>query len=310
MPFESQAMRTFAFSALVLPIAWIAPASAQAPPAIKVLDAQGALLAQSHPGPRNAPVALAFQREYQPGDHIVVTGPSRMAIRVDDRIPECLVYLAGQPAAEFDFAIPYGKGEPQTRSAFSADSFDGSAHRITARTLTSEERTGYRNLAQNACDQELQPPAVEGTPAARQPVLFPHASTNSVSRSLPDFRASNAIDGMYQNGHHGMWPFQSWGPELRSDLWWKIDFGRPVEVDKLRLMVRADFPHDSYWKTAVIEFSDGTQVPIEITPSPEFQDFTFPKRKVSWMRLNKLVPTDPARWCAFPEVQVWGSDLK
>jgi len=58
-------------------------------------------------------------------------------------------------------------------------------------------------------------------------------------------------------------------------LWWKLDFGRPVDLDKIRLMVRADFPHDSYWKSAVVEFSDGSLVPIQITNSAEFQEFSF-----------------------------------
>ena len=39
-----------------------------------------------------------------------------------------------------------------------------------------------------------------------------------------------------------IWPYESWGPEQRLDLWWKVDFGRPVELDKIRLMLRADFP--------------------------------------------------------------------
>jgi hypothetical protein len=114
---------------------------------------------------------------------------------------------------------------------------------------------------------------------------------------------------MSPNGHHGVWPYQSWGPELRSDLWWKIDFGRSVELDKIRLMVRADFPHDSYWQSAVIEFSDGSQLPIQINRSADFQEFAFPKRSVSWVRFSKLVPADPARWCSFIEVEGWGREL-
>jgi hypothetical protein len=42
----------------------------------------------------------------------------------------------------------------------------------------------------------------------------------------------------------------------------------------------------------------------------EFQEFTFPRRTVSWIRLNKLVPVDPARWCSFVEVEAWGGDLR
>jgi hypothetical protein len=159
----------------------------------------------------------------------------------------------------------------------------------------------YRNLALNPCD--LQRPEDEPAPA------FPHNSTNSSYNNLSDFAARNAIDGVAQNGHHGVWPYQSWGPELRLELWWKLDFGRPVELDKIRLMIRADFPHDSYWKSAVVEFSDGSQLPIQITSSAEFQEFIFPMRKVSWFRISKLVPVDPSKWCSLIEVEAWGHDF-
>jgi hypothetical protein len=325
MPFVLSPLGSVSFCSLVLLMVFVgssvgegaeAPkskASAQSSFRIEVQDEHGIPIADSGKDSQSlsrTSAVLAFEHEYQPGDRIIVSGPSRMAVRVDDWIPECLIYLANPARATFSFDIPYGQGEPATRSPFSQDSFAGKWHRITARTLTDQELSGYRNLAVNACDRELQPPAVEGT-AAQQPVfVFPHASTNSVSRSLPDFRARNAIDGMTQNGHHGVWPYQSWGPELRNDLWWKIDFGRLVEVDKIRLMVRADFPHDSYWESAVVEFSDGEQVPIRISQSAEFQEFIFPKRNVSWVKLNKLMPADPARWCSFIEIETWGWDRK
>ena len=171
---------------------------------------------------------------------------------------------------------------------------------MTVRAFNKRELTGYRNLALNPCDlQQTEQVATQ---------IFPHASTNSVSRSLYDFEARNAIDGVTQNGHHGVWPYQSWGPQLRTDLWWKLDLGRPVELDKIRLMIRADFPHDSYWKSADVEFSDGSHLPIQISSSAEFQDFSFPKRRVSWLRITNLVPEDPAKWCSFIEVEAWGHD--
>ena len=291
--------------------AGVAPAGAKGKAGfrIEVQDGHGTDVADSGKDGRGGSVALAFEREYEAGDRIVVVGPAQIAVRVDDWMPECLVYRASAQTP-FSFDIPYGQGEPATRSPFAPDTFAGRSHRVTARALTEQERSRYRNLAANACDQELQPPTVEGRPGQKQAAVFPHASTNSVSRLLPDFRARNAIDGMTPNGHHGIWPYQSWGPELRSDLWWKIDFGRPVEVDKIRLMVRADFPHDGYWQSAVIEFSDGEPIPVQIQQKAEFQDFAFPKRTVSWIRLNKLVPADPARWCSFIEVEAWGRERK
>ena len=184
---------------------------------LEVQDGQGAVIATSDNVAHGASAVLVFEREYQPGDRIVVNGPSRMAIRVDDWMPECLVYLTNFPKTTFSFDIPYGQGEPQTRSAFSRDSFAGQWHRVTVRELTAQELSGHRNLAMNTCDQKPQPPTTEGTAPQKQATIYPHATTNSVSRSLPDFRARNAIDGMTQNGHHGVWPYQSWGPELRND---------------------------------------------------------------------------------------------
>lgn len=275
-----------------------------APIYIEVQDGQKLKIAGASiqaPSSKAASTVLSFEREYQPGDRIVLTGPQRIAVRLDGNMPECLLYLAGPSQGSFVYEIPYGRAEQQTGSAYAPESFSGNSHSITARDFNQEELTGYRNLALNPCDL-LQP---EDGPAQ----AYPHSSTNSYSRNLYDFAARNAIDGVAQNGHHGIWPYQSWGPGLRLDLWWKLDFGRPVELDKVRLMVRADFPHDSYWKSADIEFSDGSRLPIQITSSPEFQDFTFPRRKVSWLRITNLVPADPAKWCSFIEVQTWGRDL-
>jgi hypothetical protein len=272
---------------------------------IEVLDAQGVKIAGPEIRPassKTASAALAFDREYQPGDRILLGGPQRMAVRLDATMPECLLYLFDSSAATVSYEIPYGREEKQTGSAYAPERFSGKSHRVTVRTLNKKELSGYRNLALNPCDARQ--------PEDAQPQIFPHASTNSVSRSLFDFEARNAIDGATQNGHHGVWPYQSWGPQLRTDLWWKLDFGRPVELDKVRLMVRADFPHDSYWKSADIEFSDGSHVSMQIKSSAEFQDFSFPKRRVSWLRITNLVPEDPARWCSFIEVEAWGRDQR
>jgi F5/8 type C domain len=271
---------------------------------IEVQDSQGSRLAG--PETRNsslkaASASLAFDREYKPGDRIVLGGPQRMVLKLDESMPECMVYLPGSSAGKASYEIPYGREEKQTGSAHAPESFAGKSHRVTVRAASKKEITAYHDLALNPCDAR----ETEQAPAQ----MFPHATTNSVSRSLFDFEARNAIDGVTQNGHHGVWPYQSWGPQLRTDLWWKVDFGRPVELNKVRLMVRADFPHDSYWKSADIEFSDGTHVSIQIGSSAEFQDFSFKKRRASWLRLTNLVPADPARWCAFVEVEAWGRDL-
>jgi len=276
----------------------------KAPIHIEARDGQGLTIASTPvdaPPSTAASSVLSFDREYQPGDRIVLSGPRRMAVRLDESMPDCLLYLPQPSHGSFSYEIPNGREERQTGSAYAPESFAGNSHRVAARALNREELTGYRNLALNPCDL-LQP---EDGPVP----AYPHSSTNSYARSLYDFAARNAIDGNAQNGHHGVWPYESWGPELRLDLWWKLDFGRPVELDNIRLMVRADFPHDSYWKSAEVEFSDGSRLPVRIGPSAEFQEFPFAKRKVTWLRITHLVPSDPARWCSFIEVEAWGHDL-
>jgi hypothetical protein len=247
-------------------------------------------------------VVLTVERAYQPGDRIVFGGVPWMAVRVDNTIPECFVFAPRAASEDVFYEIPWGREEKETGSAYDPESFAGNSHRIMLRALSKREISGYRNLALNPCD------VMRKDDASVQ--FYPHASSNSVSRSLFDFEARNAIDGRSLNGHHGVWPYQSWGPQLRTDIWWKLDFGRPVRVNKVRLMVRADFPHDSYWKNADLEFSDGSHVPLNISSSPEFQEFSFPPRRVEWMRIANVVPADPAKWCSLMEVEAWGKEAQ
>ena len=270
---------------------------------IEVRDRQGARITGTDnqtPTSQTDSVTLAFERKYQPGDRVVVSGPRRIALQLDEKMPVCRLVLAGNSTDGFSFEIPYGNGEAQTGSAYSYEAFTGKAHRIVVRAW---KPSGYRNLALNPCDQS-------DTTGQERPQTFPHASSNSVTRVSPEFQERNAIDGIVQNGHHGAWPYQSWGPERRDDLWWKLDFGRPVELQKLRLMIRADFPHDSYWQSAVVEFSDGGRLPIQISPSAGFQNFSFPKRRITWLRLTQLVPVDRSKYSGLVEVEAWGRDIE
>ncbi len=153
----------------------------------------------------------------------------------------------------------------------------------------------YRNLA-------LNPNASQGEPSS-----YPHASSNSEYASLPEYAAKNAIDGQTANKGHGK-DFPSWGPNKRTDLWWSVDFGRPVEVDKVVITLRADFPHDSAWTSAVLEFSDGSREPITFQKTDRPQEFAFAKRTTGSLKITDLKQDRPLGWCGLSEVEVWGRD--
>jgi hypothetical protein len=157
--------------------------------------------------------------------------------------------------------------------------------------------SGYRNVALNPYD--AQGPALQ----------YPHASSNSEYGNKAPFLAKNAINGQTANkGHGGRYP--SWGPDRRTDLWWKVEFGRKVEVDKIVLTIRADFPHDRHWHSATIEFSDGTKEKVSIRKTADAQTFKFRKRAVEWLKFTDLVQDKPLGWCGFSEVEVWGKDAQ
>jgi len=264
---------------------------------IEVQDGSGKTIASANSSSKKRSTTLTLNHEYQAGDRIIVHGPQWMTLHISDEVPECSVFLSSGAHHSLTFEVPYGGGEQQTGSAYSPGSFAGTSHSLTISPVPSRNRLIRRNLALNPCDARTS-----------SPTLFPHASTNSVSRDAYDFEARNAIDGAISNRHHGEWPYQSWGPLIRTDLWWKLEFGREVQIDTLRIMLRTDFPHDSYWKSAVVEFSDGTSLPLEMTSTSDFQDFHFPAKRVSWLRLTHLVSTEN-RWSALIEFEAWGNDL-
>ena len=68
---------------------------------------------------------LVFNHQYQPGDRIIFGGSRRMAVRLDESMPECIVYLPNSARQNVSYEIPYGREEKQTGSAYAPESFAG-----------------------------------------------------------------------------------------------------------------------------------------------------------------------------------------
>jgi len=134
---------------------------------------------------------------------------------------------------------------------------------------------------------------------------YPRVTTSTECRNKPCFRGLNVINGRKENHGHGP-RFPSWGPDQEESPWIQLDFGGPVEVNKVVLYLRADFPHDGYWKAGVIEFSDGSTVPVELKKTGEGQAFTFPPRRTTSIKLRDLKWAEENTWCALTEFEVWG----
>jgi hypothetical protein len=121
------------------------------------------------------------------------------------------------------------------------------------------------------------------------------------------FAARNVIDGIFANASHGEYPFQSWGINQRADAELRLEFGCPVEIDEVRLTLRADFPHDNYWRSATVLFSDGSTEVLDLVKTHMPQAFKLEQRKVEWLVLKELVKSEEAS--AFPaltQLEAWG----
>ena len=219
---------------------------------IQWIGADGSLKAQDS-GMDEA--RLVADGGYEEGDRLAVEsteGPVYAWLQLEDVLGRSLVYLKGR----YEYRIPFG----EKRVCYSPRAFTGEKHLITVRRAEKEDVHAYRNLALNVNDQH-------GNTAC-----FPRAHANVETRGESVFAAMNAIDGITENRSHGEWPYASWGINRQDDAELTLEFGRPVQVDKVILYTRADFPHDNWWVDGRLTFSDGSsmRLPMESPFCPMF----------------------------------------
>jgi hypothetical protein len=159
----------------------------------------------------------------------------------------------------------------------------------------------YKNLSVNKND------LIDSMWNLQSVKTYPHAQSNSECRGEPWFRARCAISDTIKNTSHGQ-GFPSWGPDQRTDIWWKVNFGKNVLVDSITIYIRADFPHDGYWFKGRFNFSDGSKLSFALDSTARPQSFKFTQRATNFVLIDSLVWRQPTTWCAFTQVQVFGYD--
>lgn len=63
---------------------------------------------------------------------------------------------------------------------------------------------------------------------------------------------------------------------------------QPVGIDELRLTLRADFPHDSWWKALSSRFRTAAEETLELKKESHPQAFDIKARTVEWLTLRHL----------------------
>uniref|UniRef100_UPI000B33C3B8 hypothetical protein n=1 Tax=Clostridium sp. NkU-1 TaxID=1095009 RepID=UPI000B33C3B8 len=88
-----------------------------------------------------------------------------------------------------------------------------------------------------------------------------------------------------------------------------LDFGRPVDFDKIVLYTRADFPHDNWWVKAKLTFSDGTEEAVEMEKSVKPHLFSLERKNITWVKISDLIKADdPSPFPALTQIEVYGKD--
>ena len=238
---------------------------------------------------------IAYHHGYLPGDYYMVTvseAPAHVFIQLDASLTPAYVYLTEKTVK---FAVPFNL---QREWPYPDAAFSGRNHYTTVRVANTDEIAIRRNLAQNSHDMH---------DASN---VFPHATANAETRGEFVFFARNAIDGYMANESHGNYPFQSWGINQREDAELTIDFGRPVNLDQIGLTLRADYPHDTYWVSGNIHFSDGSTLPLKLVKSTQEQQFKFATKQVSWIKLGDLVRAgDTTMFPALTQLTAYGTEI-
>lgn len=261
---------------------------------------------------------------YSEGDRLVFrTGDANyVAVKVHQDVAEAIIYVKG---GVFDFPIPSG----QALRGFAPDTFAGE-QTVTMRIPTEEEKHTYRNLCLNPLDYRVESEIVDpdapewSNPTDSKAVengeipAYPHVYANRVTRNEGCFYARNAIDGIIEPAGHGNYPYHSWGGAVHEDLTLKVYFGRPVELDKLVLHLRADYAlndkgqeHDTFWHTALIELSDGFSQEIKPQKSDSGQVFEIGNHTAEWFKLSRLDPLQhegSQNFAALTQIELYGKD--
>lgn len=230
--------------------------------------------------------------QYQEGDYFEIKtdlNEQYYMVQLEETLAPSLVYI---PNGEWRYDILITK---EQKKAVVETAFSSKRHHIMVRKAYEFEKKNYQNLTFNAYDQK----EFKGA--------YPHAYANVETRNEAVFFAKNAIDGKYANLSHGSYPFASWGINQQKNAMLTIDFGREVTIDCLQVFFRGDYPHDSYWESIAIEFSDGSIIQSTTTNSLEAQVIRFKAITTTTIALKELKKAvDNSSFPALTQVEAFG----
>ncbi len=239
-------------------------------------------------------IIVEYNAKFLEGDKILVLAHmcEFISVKLDETLEESIIYL---PNGSFEYEIPYGI----LMDGYSENAFSGDRHIIK---VCEADQIAYehRNIALNPYDKR------------GQKKYFPHVYANLVTREAPCFYERNAIDGVCENTNHGNYPYHSWAGGAREDLEYYLDFGAEVEIKEIVFTLRAHFPHDTYWKSVDVKFSDNTAQTMHFEKTEKKQSLMLDEcKKTRIIHLTNFKQAElPFSWAALSQIEVYGNYIK
>lgn len=240
-------------------------------------------------------IDVIYEGKYNEGDKVVIKKKATdfLAIQLDECTKESIIFTESNT---FEFEIPFGA----LKVGYDEKAIDGNKHHIKVYEPSDDVKYSYRNISLNAYDKR------------GQKKYYPHAYANLVTREEPCFYERNAIDGVTENKGHGCFPYHSWAGGAREDLEYYLDFGAEVEVERIVFYLRADFPHDTYWKSVDVEFDDKETITAYFEKTSEGQELSLSTAKTTKkIHLTNFKQAEmPFSWAALSQIEVYGRYIK
>jgi len=230
-------------------------------------------------------VHTCIAHAYEEGDYLVIQAPKEhfIKVKIEEAILETILYAKED---SFVYQIPFG----EARSPYPEGTFLGTYHiyRISLEEKNPEEH----DLSTNPLD-------VRGETG-----FYPHCIASVETRGESVFAARNTIDGYKETDCHGYWPYTSWGDNENPEAEITIHFGREIRAARLVMNLRADYPHDNYWKQAELVFSDGSTQEIRLEKTGEDQVFELHNIISGFVTMRKLIREETLS-SPFPALTYW-----
>lgn len=254
---------------------------------IKVIKKDGTIQKESSSENR---VYLGFWEYLEEGSTIIFEGQKDSYYYIQiDQFQKSLVYLRD---GSMKYIIP---DNLENYQAFPLYSFKGDSHYFSMEKPSDEDLKLYRNVLLNSYSQK----EFNGS--------FPYAYANVETRNESTFFAANAIDGICVSDNHGRYPYQTWGINRQADAKLTVNIGRDVLVNKIGFILRADFPHDSYWTSITAKLSNGDIYTFKTIKSGNVQYFDIKECMINSIEVYDLIKNeDESPFPALVQLELYG----